>query len=239
MSDEFYSIGDLELHPGTGTKKLDYANWDKVQKSIDANLEKTAREEAAARIRENTKTWLNSIPKKWRASSIKDSPNFLALKEMLKKRRLNSFFIGEGVVSGTNTAYGILRVFVSRGWVKPGQIAVASEDDLMAASTSGFKGAEIINNFLNHGVFVIILGSKEMLEEKERATWGRIIDQCFHQGNTLIIVSSISLEEFSSGLSKTAADKLFAIMGENVIAPSESDNSSYNEKEKKFDRFKD
>lgn len=224
MTDKFYSISDVELTFGTEEKQLDYSNYERLQASISQNLKKVGREEALERRKEATRTWLASVPKRWRDSSVKNSKNFEQLKALLSKNKLHSFYLYEDPTEGLQTAYGLLRVFVSRGWVNPTQIAVVSGSEIDSAAIGGFEGANFLRNLMRNKIFLITTSEKQYLSEKERTAWSKIISQCFNEGKTLVLVGDMPLRSFLSSLESPALEvKTKELFGENVIEKKNQD----------------
>lgn len=216
MSD-LWSVADIELKPGSGDKKMDYEAYARLQAAIDKDLEKVGKEEALARRRENTRRWLTKVPSRWREVSLNSTPHHKDLRSLLQKFKLHSFFISEKPTEGLASGYALLKVFVSQGWVFPEQVAVTSEEELLAAASGGFEGAAFLTSFLRHKVFMITLAGKEYYSEREKAAWSRIIAHCFDEGLVLVLISGDPFEKFLRALPRYSSEKVKELVHENIV----------------------
>lgn len=197
-------------------------------RKFTSNLEeryKNAEEERAKEVRlKNYNSFVGSIPQRWRRATLvnfKDKAVSAQIRGLIKSKQLGYFIAGPYSSGKTHLAYSILKVFVKAGKLKPSQIKIITESDLLALANGGFETRSALEDVFDPKYKAYVfdsLGSKDHYEEKrEQPAISRLIEEAYNRSALFIATSHMSLDFYCEGISLASVSKMQQMVGDGVI----------------------
>lgn len=216
-------VGAIVRHNET-----DYANFKDLKDSIDNNADRVRKKLQQEKRRESLEEWVQSVPKRWKKTSLNTIDSDLAdkAKALLAKGPRSIFISGGNIADMDDLSYAICRRFVGGGVATYSQIQFLTEEQIVSWAKRGFEGQKEIDATIssNGRIFVISGIVRDRYDlGKEGAIFKRIFETCYRNDGYVIISSSVSLSEFMLNL-EDSADILEEIFQDREISLDEDDS---------------
>lgn len=186
--------------------ETDYEQFKRLQERDRQRFNRRYQQRRAQIRKQNLVSWMNFLPERWKGADLKtlDTPEAKhILAELDKHKKPVSFFLhGETGVGKTYHAYAILKEYIKREWITPGQIMrdqekgnLLSEGRLISYAKTGFEGTNRFEKMLDKGYKVIFLddlgrGAGSIASDKRKEVWDRLTDYAYSEGAMFILTSN-------------------------------------------------
>lgn len=233
MADDFtkllkdFQTKDLEF---VNHNETDYDAFREFARAQDERFEAARRAKDSDAKRKNYLRWLDQIPERWRKSSFRtfDAASIgghqsaaTAAKRMLRAKQRGFFISGPHTTGKTYLAFAMIREFVAHGKLKPSQIKVITEGDLLSLSNGGFETREALDAVFDPGYKCYLFDSlgtrKEYEDRREAPALTRLIEEAYNRSALLICTSHMDFDLYESGLPEQAAAKLRYMVKDGLI----------------------
>lgn len=224
---EDFRVGDLDFVRHNETDFEAFRNFSKVQ---------SERYEAARKAKElqdkkkNLLRWLQQVPERWRKASLRTfdgesigshQSSVDAVRRMLKAKQRGFIISGPHTSGKSYLAYAIVREFVAHGKLKPSQIKVITEGDLLSLANGGYESREAFESIFDPRFKCYIFDSigirKEYDERREAPALARLIEEAYNRSALFIGTTHMDFELYESGLPEQAAAKLRHMVKDGIV----------------------
>jgi len=224
---EDFRIGDLDFVRHNETDFEAFRSFSKVQ----SERYETARQAKELEDKKkNLRRWLDQVPERWRKASLRtfDGASIgshqsavTAAKRMLRSKQRGLFISGPHTSGKSYLAYGVIREFVAHGKLKPSQIKVITEGDLLSLANGGFESREAFEEVFDDRFKCYIFDSlgtrKEYEDKREAPALARLIEEAYNRSALFIATSHMDFDLYESGLPEQAAAKLRHMVKDGII----------------------
>jgi len=226
MVDEF-RVGDLDFVRHNETDFEAFRNFSKVQNE---------RYEAARKAKElqdkkkNLLRWLQQVPERWRKASLKTfdggsigshQSSVDAVRRKLKAKQRGFIISGPHTSGKSYLAYAIVREFVAHGKLKPSQIKVITEGDLLSLANGGYESRDAFEDVFDPRFKCYIFDSmgtrKEYDDRREAPALARLIEEAYNRSALFIGTTHMDFDLYESGLPEQAAAKLRHMVKDGIV----------------------
>lgn len=226
---EDFKVADLDFVNHNAT---DYDSFRDFAKQLDARYEAARKLKEDVDKKKNMKKWFEQIPDRWRKASLKNyelgaeaiggalSAGTAARAGIKSKQR--GFFISGPHTSGKSyLAYAIINAFVTHGKLKPSQIKVITEGDLLSLANGGFDTRDAFDSIFDPRYKCYLFDSlgtrKEYDDRRESPALTRLIEEAYNRSALFICTSHMDLKLYESGLPEQSAAKLRHMVKDGII----------------------
>lgn len=210
--------------------ETDFDAFRNFNKGLGERYEESRKAKEQEARKKNIVKWLDQVPDRWRKASFStydaksvngyDSSAVSAKEKLRAKQR--AFFISGPHTSGKSyLAYAIIRAFVMAGKLKPSQIKVITEGDLLMLANGGYESREqfdkVFDTRFKCYLFDSIGTRKEYDDKREAPALARLIEEAYNRSALFIATSHMDLDLYESGLPEQAAAKLRHMVKDGII----------------------
>lgn len=181
--------------------------------------------------RKNYSSFVSTIPQRWRQatlSSFKDRETAIEIRKMIKSKQRGYFIAGPYGSGKTHLAYSILKIFVKAGKLKPSQIRVITESDLLSLANGGFETRSALESIFDSKYKAYVLdglGSKDHYEEKrEQPAISKLIEEAYSRSALFIATSHMSLDFYCEGISLSSVSRMKQMVENGVVLTGEPES---------------
>lgn len=219
---EDFRVADLEF---VRHNETDFEAFREHSKAVDERYAAAREAKEREAKRKNLARWQMLIPDRWRKATLRnfdgESSAPEAAKHMLRSRQRGFYIVGPHTSGKSYLAYGIIWEFVVRGKLKPSQIKVITEGDLLAMANGGFEGRDALEKIFDDRYKCYLFDSlgtrREYDDRRESPALTRLIEEAYNRSALFIATSHMDLELYETGLPEQAAAKLHHMVKDGVI----------------------
>jgi DNA replication protein DnaC len=224
---EDFQVADLDF---VNHNETDYDSFREYSRVLDERYEAARRAKEIEAKKKNLVKWVEQIPERWRRASFRtfdadsiDSHQSAvdAAKRMLRAKQRGFYISGPHTSGKSYLAYAIIREFVAHGKLKPSQIRVITEGDLIALANGGYETREALDRLFDPHYKCYLfdsLGTRSQYDEKREApALTKLIEEAYNRSALFISTSHMDLELYESGLSEQSAAKLRHMVKDGII----------------------
>jgi len=179
--------------------------------------------------------WFNIIGDRWRDACLQNisDPNAVSvLDDRLKRHRsgngLNrtSILIAGKMGRGkTYLGYAYAYELIHAGLLKPSEVFIGTEQDLVKIARGGFHGAEMLEDLLKpqHRFYLFDdIGRTAFPDDiKRRELWHALVDNIYSNGKTLVITTNLPIQEkqgvLAAWVGNSSESRIRHITGDGVV----------------------
>lgn len=224
---EDFQVGDLDF---VRHNETDFESSRRFAKIRDERYEESRKAKELEAKKKNLGKWLQNIPERWRGASFRtyDAKSYggaqssaEAAKRMLRAKQRGFFISGPHTSGKSYLGYAIIREFVAHGKLKPSQIKVITEGDLLSLANGSFETRDAFDRIFDPGYKCYLFDSlgtrKEYDEKREGPALTRLIEEAYNRSALFIATSHMELELYESGLTEQSAAKFHHMVKDGVI----------------------
>lgn len=224
---EDFQVADLDF---VRHNETDYDAFRNFSKNLDERYETARRAKELEAKRKNLYRWLDQVPERWREASFRtfDAASIgghqsaaEAAKRMLRAKQRGFFISGPHTSGKSYLAYAIIREFVAHGKLKPSQIRVITEGDLLSLANGGYETRDSLDSIFDSRYKCFLFDSlgtrKEYDEKREAPALTKLIEEAYNRSALFIGTSHMDFELYESGLPEQAAAKLRHMVKDGLI----------------------
>lgn len=224
-------VSDLDLISHNPT---DYEAFRDFNAAMEARYEATQESKRESVKAKNFSRWLESIPPRWRKAAFKRFRGDAAAKKKaveLYKNNQRAYYIAGPHTSGkTYLAYAILTNLVGQDKLKPSEIKVITESDLLSLASGGWEtrsSYEALFDRKYRAYFFDSLGSKERYDDRrDQPAISKIIEEAYNRSAYFIATSHMDLDYYCEGIPESAAAKLKHMVKDGVVLTGKADDGA-------------
>lgn len=219
--------------------ETDFESFKEFSKNLDERYEKREELREAEDREKYLKAWIESTPARFRNANFKKLDLELAkeIQNKLKLRQKGYFIAGPHGSGKTFTAYAIVRKLIAAGVLKPSQVKVITESELLGLATGGFETRPELDALIANDYKLYLfdsLGSKDKFDlTRENPALSNFIESVYNRNAFFIATSYQSLEYYSELLTDSAAAKLKNIVKDGMLYTGEPLDKMSEQKQKK------
>lgn len=218
IDNEEYSENTLDWrdrkHP-TKHNESDFEAFRRRQAKDKERSEIRRRRRLQTTIAENLERWRDSVSDRWKDADLKniDREQSKAILEQIDKNGFVSFFFyGSTGIGKTYHAYAVIKEYIRRGKISPGQVCILNEGQLLDYVSTGFDGRNKLTEVLsdkNKFYFIDDIGrGGSAPEDKRNAMWDRVMDHLYANDVNFVMTSNFTMKGLSDNFSDAAFDRL-------------------------------
>ena len=224
---ENFEVADLDF---VNHNETDFDSFREYSRVLDERYEAARKAKELEAKKKNLVKWVEQIPERWRKASFRtfDAESIGgfqsaadAAKRMLKSKQRGFYISGPHTSGKSYLAYAIIREFVAHGKLKPSQIRVITEGDLIALANGGYETREALDKVFDPHYKCYLfdsLGTRSSYDEKREApALTKLIEEAYNRSALFISTSHMDLELYESGLSEQSAAKLSYMVKDGII----------------------
>lgn len=224
---EDFKVADLDFVRHNETNFDAFRDFSKTQ---DERYENARRAKELEAKKKNLLKWLEQVPERWRQASFRTfDANSIgghqssadAAKRMLKAKQRGFFISGPHTSGKSYLAYAMIREFVAHGKLKPSQIRIITEGDLLSMANGGFESREAFDSIFDPHYKCYLfdsLGSRKEYDDKREApALTRLIEEAYNRSALFICTSHMDFDLYESGLPEQAAAKLRHMVKDGLV----------------------
>lgn len=224
---EDFQVADLDF---VNHNETDFDSFREYTKVIEERYEAARKAKELEAKKKNLVKWVQEIPERWRRASLKtydaDScggaqSSVEAAKRMLRSKQRGFYISGPHTSGKSYLAYAMIREFVAHGKLKPSQIRVITEGDLISLANGGYETREALDKIFDPHYKCYLfdsLGTRSQYDEKREApAITKLIEEAYNRSALFISTSHMDLELYESGLSEQSAAKLRHMVKDGII----------------------
>lgn len=219
---EDFRVADLDF---VRHNETDFEAFREHSKAVEERYAAAREAKEKDAKRKNLFLWLERVPDRWRKATLRSfdgeasAPE--AAKRMLRSRQRGFYIVGPHTSGKSYLAYGIIWEFVARGKLKPSQIKVITEGDLLSMANGGFEGRDALEKIFDDRYKCYLFDSlgtrREYDDRRESPALTRLIEEAYNRSALFIATSHMDLELYETGLPEQAAAKLHHMVKDGVI----------------------
>jgi len=224
---EDFKVGDLNFVKHNDT---DFDSFREFNRTIEERYTAARKAKEGEAKRKNLVKWMEQIPERWRRASFRTfdatsvgghQSSAEAAKRMLRAKQRGFFISGPHTSGKSYLAYAIIREFVAHGKLKPSQIRVITEADLIGLANGGYETREALDRVFDPRYKCYLfdsLGTRSSYDEKREApALTKLIEEAYNRSSLFISTSHMDLDLYESGLPEQAAAKFRYMVKDGLI----------------------
>lgn len=224
---EDFRVTDLEFVKHNPTDFDAFRSYTRLRDERYAASREAKEQEAK---KKNLVKWVEQIPERWRRASFRtfdaDSVDSYdsaaqAARRMIRQKQRGFYIAGPHTSGKSYLAYAIIREFVAHGKLKPSQIRVITEADLLSMASGGYETQSALEKVFDPQYKCYLfdsLGTRSSYDEKrELPALTKLIEEAYNRSALFISTSHMDLELYESGLSEQSAAKLQHMVKDGII----------------------
>lgn len=224
-ADDEFSISDLSF---IKHNEIDFDSFRKFQEELDSRYEALNENREHELRKKNLMKWLKSVPRRWVKASLANHSNkdaVEATKKLLKSGKRSFYIAGNHGSGKTYLAYAILRLYVQKGKLKPSEIKVLTENELLSLANGGFETRQAIEKIFDNKYKAYLFDSAgikdEYSQKNEMPVITRFIEEVYNRSAILIVTSHLSFELFCDGITSSSVAKMENMVGDSIVLTGE------------------
>ena len=224
---ENFQVADLDF---VNHNETDFDSFREYTRVIDERYEAARKAKEVDAKKKNLVKWIEEVPDRWRRASFRTfdaesigghQSSAAAAKRMLRAKQRGFYISGPHTSGKSYLAYAIIREFVAHGKLKPSQIRVITEGDLIALANGGYESKEALDKVFDPRYKCYLfdsLGTRSSYDEKREApALTKLIEEAYNRSALFIATSHMDLELYESGLSEQSAAKLRHMVKDGIV----------------------
>lgn len=214
---EEFEIKDIEFIRHNAT---DFESFREFSRAQEERFEAARLAKELESKKKNLTRWLQSVPDRWRGASLRNfngdsigaaQSSVAAARRMLKAKQRGFYIAGPHTTGKTYLAYAIVREFIAHGKLKPSQVRVITEEDLLSMASGGYESRErfedVFDSRFKCYIFDSLGARKEYNDRQEGPALTRLIEEAYNRSALFISTSHMVFDLYESGLPEQAAAK--------------------------------
>lgn len=222
-----FKVGDFDFVKHNPT---DFDSFREFSKDLGDRYEEARKAKEKDSRRKNLLKWLEQVPDRWRAASFRSfdpeplngyKSSATAAENKLRNKQLGYFISGPHTSGKSYLAYAIIRKYVASGKLKPSQIRVITEGDLLMLANGGYESRDRFEKIFDSQIKCYLFDSlgtrKEYDDRREAPALTRLIEEAYNRSALFIATSHMDLDLYESGLPEQAAAKLRHMVKDGIV----------------------
>lgn len=224
---EDFQVGEFDFVKHNPT---DFESFREFSKDLGDRYEEARKAKEKDSRRKNLLKWLEQVPDRWRSASFRSyNPEPLngykssatAAENKLRNKQLGYFISGPHTSGKSYLAYAIIRKYVASGKLKPSEIRVITEGDLLMLANGGYESRDQFEKVFDSRIKCYLFDSlgtrKEYDDRREAPALTRLIEEAYNRSALFIATSHMDFDLYESGLPEQAAAKLRHMVKDGII----------------------